>query len=315
MPLIGDGKCYPNLIFRRFRVTKLGFSVRISETFPRKANSPKSLAWRWLRWASIITWFLSVAHTIAKQHVGVRRYSTFLSQIYNLLDDDGIFVFQVAGIRPFWQYEDLVWGLFMNKYVFPGADASCSLGWVISKVRKVISPLYDFHFNWCIGLVISSSLLDLRLRTLMFWVFIILLQSTAGTRTGSPTRTRCWRSMARDGSESGPFSWPGASFPAGKFLSGGKGHKSDCSIAKEVPLCSRSPCTRTWMHITVSTASGTITPSTSRPKRSQCEFNIGLILFCSLFVLTWHWFVTRFLPLLSMDHNFWSCDQSYRVKR
>lgn len=25
-------------------------------------------------------------------------------------------------------------GLFMNKYVFPGADASCSLGWVINKV-------------------------------------------------------------------------------------------------------------------------------------------------------------------------------------
>jgi hypothetical protein len=69
-----------------------------------------------------------------------------------MLDDDGIFVLQVAGIRPSWQYEDLVWqvlplflaqhvfdgytrGLFMNKYVFPGADASCSLGWVINKVR------------------------------------------------------------------------------------------------------------------------------------------------------------------------------------
>lgn len=23
----------------------------------------------------------------------------------------------------------------MNKYIFPGADASCSLGWVISKVE------------------------------------------------------------------------------------------------------------------------------------------------------------------------------------
>lgn len=26
-------------------------------------------------------------------------------------------------------------GLFMNKYVFPGADASCSLGWVINKLE------------------------------------------------------------------------------------------------------------------------------------------------------------------------------------
>ena len=27
-------------------------------------------------------------------------------------------------------------GLFMNKYIFPGADASCSLGWVVSQVEK-----------------------------------------------------------------------------------------------------------------------------------------------------------------------------------
>ena len=26
-------------------------------------------------------------------------------------------------------------GLFMNKYIFPGADASCSLGWVINKLE------------------------------------------------------------------------------------------------------------------------------------------------------------------------------------
>ena len=26
-------------------------------------------------------------------------------------------------------------GLFMNKYVFPGADASCSLGWVVNQVE------------------------------------------------------------------------------------------------------------------------------------------------------------------------------------
>ena len=26
-------------------------------------------------------------------------------------------------------------GIFMNKYIFPGADASCSLGWVIGQVE------------------------------------------------------------------------------------------------------------------------------------------------------------------------------------
>ena len=74
--------------------------------------------------------------------------------MYDLLDDDGVFVLQVAGIRPHWQFEDLIWhvsvvyqasslltfvaafrGLFMNKYIFPGADASCSLGWVINKLE------------------------------------------------------------------------------------------------------------------------------------------------------------------------------------
>ena len=46
------------------------------------------------------------------QHVGIRRYDTFLKDVYNLLEDDGILVFQVAGIRPTWQYEDLIWYAF-----------------------------------------------------------------------------------------------------------------------------------------------------------------------------------------------------------
>jgi len=70
------------------------------------------------------------------EHVGIRRYGTFLRQVYDLLDDDGIFVLQVSGIRPHWQYEDLIWGLFMNKYIFPGADASCSLGWVVNQLES-----------------------------------------------------------------------------------------------------------------------------------------------------------------------------------
>ncbi|TIB73779.1 hypothetical protein E3Q24_00930 [Wallemia mellicola] len=70
------------------------------------------------------------------EHVGIRRYSTFLNEVYNLLDDDGTMVFQVAGLRPHWQYEDLIWGLFMNEHIFPGADASCSLGWVINQLEN-----------------------------------------------------------------------------------------------------------------------------------------------------------------------------------
>jgi hypothetical protein len=38
--------------------------------------------------------------------------------MYDLLEDDGIFVLQVAGIRPSWQYEDLIW------WVLPSSDIS-----------------------------------------------------------------------------------------------------------------------------------------------------------------------------------------------
>ncbi|KAM0746247.1 S-adenosyl-L-methionine-dependent methyltransferase [Meredithblackwellia eburnea MCA 4105] len=70
------------------------------------------------------------------EHVGIRRYGQFLRQVYDLLEDDGLFVFQVAGIRTTWQYEDLIWGLMMNKYVFRGADASCALNWVIGHLES-----------------------------------------------------------------------------------------------------------------------------------------------------------------------------------
>ncbi|KAJ6617591.1 sphingolipid C9-methyltransferase [Mycena sp. CBHHK59/15] len=96
------------------------------------------------------------------EHVGVRRYSAYLAQMYELLSDDGLFVFQVAGFRQGWQFEDLVWGLFMNKYVFPGADASASLGWVINKLEQAnfeiksidvlgvhySATLWRWYLNW-----------------------------------------------------------------------------------------------------------------------------------------------------------------------
>ncbi|KAG8904238.1 hypothetical protein FRB99_002058 [Tulasnella sp. 403] len=80
--------------------------------------------------------FTKIVSLEMAEHVGIRRYGAYLRQVYDLLDDDGIFVLQVAGFRPHWQYEDLIWGIFMNKYVFPGADASCSLGWVITQVES-----------------------------------------------------------------------------------------------------------------------------------------------------------------------------------
>jgi cyclopropane fatty-acyl-phospholipid synthase-like methyltransferase len=70
------------------------------------------------------------------EHVGIKNFQTFLLQVRSMLKDEGIFYLQIAGLRRPWQYEDLVWGLFMAKYIFPGADASCPLGFVVSQVER-----------------------------------------------------------------------------------------------------------------------------------------------------------------------------------
>ncbi|PLN84764.1 cyclopropane fatty acid synthase [Aspergillus taichungensis] len=69
------------------------------------------------------------------EHVGVRQFRTWLRYVYDMLDDDGVFYMQYSGLRRCWQYEDLVWGLFMNKYVFPGADASTPLAWAVDQLE------------------------------------------------------------------------------------------------------------------------------------------------------------------------------------
>jgi len=75
------------------------------------------------------------------EHVGIRNYNTFLKKVHNLLADDGTFYLQVAGLprgyaKGYNHYEDLIWGLFMDEHVFPGADASCPMGWVITHLEK-----------------------------------------------------------------------------------------------------------------------------------------------------------------------------------
>ena len=70
------------------------------------------------------------------EHVGIKNFQKFLLQVRSMLKDDGIFYLQIAGLRRPWQFEDLVWGLFMAKYIFPGVDASCPLGFVVSQAER-----------------------------------------------------------------------------------------------------------------------------------------------------------------------------------
>lgn len=47
------------------------------------------------------------------EHVGIFKIVGFLRQCYEMLKDDGVMVLQVAGLRSAWQYEDIIWGLFV----------------------------------------------------------------------------------------------------------------------------------------------------------------------------------------------------------
>jgi len=105
------------------------------------------------------------------EHVGVKNLSKYCSLVYDLLKDDGIFLLQwvglrrggelglpVIGLRP----EDLIWGLFMSKYIFPGADASIPLsdmskalekaGFQIQSVENISIHYSEtirlWHLNW-----------------------------------------------------------------------------------------------------------------------------------------------------------------------
>jgi len=79
------------------------------------------------------------------EHVGIRRYQEFLGIVKSLLKDDGVFYFQVAGLRRHWRFEDLAWGLFMGEHVFPGADASCPLGWVSDQLERAGFEIQRVH--------------------------------------------------------------------------------------------------------------------------------------------------------------------------
>jgi cyclopropane fatty-acyl-phospholipid synthase-like methyltransferase len=77
------------------------------------------------------------------EHVGVKNFRTFMEQCYEMLDDNGIFYIQIACLRERdsliygdYKQEDIVWGLFMNEYIFSGADASMPVSWDLVQIEK-----------------------------------------------------------------------------------------------------------------------------------------------------------------------------------
>lgn len=78
------------------------------------------------------TKFNKITQLEMAEHVGVRRLTTFFRQCYDMLEDDGVMYVQLSGLRKAWQYEDFIWGLFLNKHIFRGADASTPLAYYVS---------------------------------------------------------------------------------------------------------------------------------------------------------------------------------------
>jgi len=89
------------------------------------------------------------------EHVGVKNLVSFYEQVGDLLTDEGLFLLQWTGLRRGFRPEDLIWIMFMGKYIFPGADASLppsamlkameKAGWETHSVENV-----SIHYSWTI---------------------------------------------------------------------------------------------------------------------------------------------------------------------
>ncbi|HET9932703.1 MAG TPA: cyclopropane-fatty-acyl-phospholipid synthase family protein [Polyangiaceae bacterium] len=91
------------------------------------------------------------------EHVGVKNLKKYFSWVQELLKDDGLFLLQWTGLRRQLAGETLIWGLFMNKYIFPGADASLPPAGMIKPAEEVGWESFSMenvsqHYGWTIRL-------------------------------------------------------------------------------------------------------------------------------------------------------------------
>jgi cyclopropane fatty-acyl-phospholipid synthase-like methyltransferase len=89
------------------------------------------------------------------EHVGLENFPLFLTNVKSMMKDDGMFLMQVAGLRQGSNWEDLAWGLFMSRYIFPGADASTPCHWYI---RQLEMAGFEVHSTENIGRHYSHTL-------------------------------------------------------------------------------------------------------------------------------------------------------------
>ncbi len=88
------------------------------------------------------------------EHVGYKNLDVYYNKVHQLLKDEGLFLMSWTGIRNLYnpqnplsamtmQKEDLNWGLFMNRYIFEGADASLTLSSMIKGAEKAGFEIAD----------------------------------------------------------------------------------------------------------------------------------------------------------------------------
>lgn len=140
------------------------------------------------------------------EHVGIRRFPDFLKQVYGMLEDDGIFFLQIAGLRRAFHWEDFLWGFFMDTYIFPGADASLPLtfpvgqleaaGFEVQSVETVgvhySDTIKEWYYNWVRPEVKKEMTMKYGVRLYKIWE-IFLAWSTIIARQGNST---CYQIVA-----------------------------------------------------------------------------------------------------------------------
>ncbi len=89
------------------------------------------------------------------EHVGIKNFQKFMRQLSSMLTDDGVLYLQIAGLRRNWNPEDFTWGMFMSKYIFPGADASLPLSYVSNQLEKAGFEIHSvenigIHYSYTI---------------------------------------------------------------------------------------------------------------------------------------------------------------------
>jgi sphingolipid C9-methyltransferase len=111
------------------------------------------------------------------EHVGVMKFQAFLNLVHEHLVDDGIFYLQIAGLRRRWRFEDLIWGIFMGTYIFPAADASTPLGFVVNQLEEAGFELWSVQNvgKFILLLLHHLSIVLANLLSILLTCFILIL--------------------------------------------------------------------------------------------------------------------------------------------